>query len=535
MPQSKIRQNLDDVLMASTSGEQRWVPTGEVELFIAEGMKKVLPDSSDPRLSPTTAEVAAAEVTAGEEEPHWSERVWDTMRDTAVGAHDIAADTATGAAKAAARSVLGAGAFLRENVPGGQAIHDAAGGDWATVDLASLEPTNRAQQAGVVGEQIGEFFIPVGGAVGGLARKVPALRTAAPAIQRIADSATDAGVTLAQGGSVPAAIASAALQGVIPSAHRGEGVVRDSAERSMAQSLGATTNEAKARAAELAPEMLERGVGGTQRGMFRRSQGEVGRLGQLIGAEVSEQAQRGATVKTARFLEDMKAARLEGTQGGEAGIGGAIYGTETILAKLEGLEAYAASLGDRIPIRHAQAIKKKWDDIVSQSGLYGRHADANPTDRAAAWVIREGANSMRKLISEKSPTLAKLNAEFSFWKGLEDVSAATALRTQAQGPSMTQTLTGGFGGAIVGASTGNVIEGFMGAAGIAALSSLLRSSYFRSRAAGPLKVRLADALSSGDQGRVLQAIARFSAAAPSLLSNTAPLAFNPNPDLTRRQ
>ena len=529
MPPSKTRKEPEDVLMVSTSGQQRWVPTGEVESWIAQGLKKVLPDSSDPRPSPTTAEV-----TAGEEEPHWSERVWDTMRDTAVGAHDIAADTATGAAKAAARSVLGAGAFLRENVPGGQAIHDAAGGDWATVDLANLEPTNRAQQAGVVGEQIGEFFIPVGGVVGGLARKVPALRTAAPAIQRIADSATDAGVTLAQGGSVPAAIASAALQGVIPSAHRGEGVVRDSAERSMAQSLGATTNEAKARAAELAPEMLERGVGGTQRGMFRRSQGEVGRLGQLIGAEVSEQAQRGATVKTARFLEDMKAARLEGTQGGEAGIDGAIYGTETILAKLEGLEAFAASQGDRIPIRHAQAIKKRWDDIVSQSGLYGRHADANPTDRAAAWVIREGANSMRKLISEKSPTLAKLNAEFSFWKGLEDVSAATALRTQAQGPSMTQTLTGGFG-AIVGASSGNVIEGFLGGAGIAALSSLLRSSYFRSRAAGPLKVRLADALSSGDQGRVLQAIARFSAAAPSLLSNTAPLAFNPNPDLTRRQ
>jgi len=529
MPPSKTRRKAEDVLMVSTSGQQRWVPTGEVESWIAQGLKKVLPDSSDPRPSPTTAEV-----TAGEEEPHWSERVWDTMRDTAVGAHDIAADTATGAAKAAARSVLGAGAFLRENVPGGQAIHDAAGGDWATVDLANLEPTNRAQQAGVVGEQIGEFFIPVGGVVGGLARKVPALRTAAPAIQRIADSATDAGVTLAQGGSVPAAIASAALQGVIPSAHRGEGVVRDSAERNMAQSLGATTNEAKARAAELAPEMLERGVGGTQRGMFRRSQGEVGRLGQLIGAEVSEQAQRGATVKTARFLEDMKAARLEGTQGGEAGIDGAIYGTETILAKLEGLEAFAVSQGDLIPIRHAQAIKKRWDDIVSQSGLYGRHADANPTDRAAAWVIREGANSMRKLISEKSPTLAKLNAEFSFWKGLEDVSAATALRTQAQGPSMTQTLTGGFG-AIVGASSGNVIEGFLGGAGVAALSSLLRSSYFRSRVAGPLKVRLADALSSGDQGRVLQAIARFGAAAPSLLSNTAPLAFNPNPDLTRRQ
>jgi hypothetical protein len=491
MPQSTTRLDSTDVLMIDSVGQKLFVPEGEV----LEQLK----------LGATVVEEPPAE------EAHWSERVWDTMRDT----RDVAADAVTGAGKAAARSVLGAGAFLRENVPGGQAIHDAAGGDWATVDMADLEPTNRAQQLGGVAEQVGEFFIPVGGVAGGLARKVPALRAAAPTMRRIVEPAYDAGLTLAQGGSVPEAITSAALQGVLPSAHRGAGAVRDSAESSVARSLRPGTNEAKAEAARLAPEMLERGVGGSQGGMLREAQREVGQIGPQIGAEVLEQTQRGTTVKTAQFLEDMKAARLQ-SQSGVGDLVGAIPGTGPILAKLDELEKFAAEQGERLSIEHAQAIKQGWDDIVSKSGLYGRHADAAPTDRAAAWVYREGANSMRKLIAEQSPTLAKLNAEFSFWKGLDDVLSATALRTQGQGAAMTRTLTGGFGGAIVGSSTGSVVEGFLTMAAVNTVARMLQSSRFRSQVAGPLKMKLADALSAGDQGLVLKAITNIAASVPSI-------------------
>mgnify|MGYP003643446046 FL=1 len=123
---------------------------------------------------------------------------------------------------------------------------------------------------------------------------------------------------------------------------------------------------------------------------------------------------------------------------------------------------------------------------------------------------------MRKLIAEQSPTLAKLNAEFSFWKGLDDVLSATALRTQGQGAAMTRTLTGGFGGAIVGSSTGSVVEGFLGMAAVNTVTRMLQSSRFRSQVAGPLKMKLADALSSGDQGLVLKAVTNIAASVPSI-------------------
>jgi len=518
MQLSTTQQNPDDVQMTDGSGAVRWVSPEDVAEALAAGATMV------------------AETTA--EEPHWSERVWDTMR----AAPGVAADVAIGAGKAAGRSVLGAGQWARENVPGMQAIHDATGGDWATVDMATLEPTNRAQELGGVAERVGEFFIPLGGAVGGVARRAPGLMRHIPRLQRGVESAGAGGLTLAHGGSVPEAITAAGLQAVIPSAPRATGVLREGAERSVARSLRPTTTEAKTEAARLAPQMLERGVGGTQAGMLREAQREVGRIGPQIGAEVTSRAQRGVTVKTSEFLKDMRAARLR-SQGASEGISGAIPGTGPILKRLDELEAFALKQGDEIPIDHAQAIKRTWDDIVSKSGLYGRHADAAPTDRAAAWVYREGASAMRRLISLESPTLARLNTEFGFWKGLEDVLSATALRTQGQGAAMTQTLTGGFGGAIVGGATGSTIQGFMGMAAMSALTRMVQSPLFRSRVAGPLKMKLADALSAGDQGLVLQAITNIAASVPSIrdelrgsLPAGQPLAPAPvyNPDTTPR-
>jgi hypothetical protein len=194
MGQTKIRQRPDDVLMSSGTGAQRWVTKEEVQAFMDKGMELVEPTA---------------------DEPHWSERVWDTMQ----AAPGVVADVGIGAGKAAARSVLGAGQWARENIPGVQALGEA-GGDWATIDTATLEPTSRAQELGGAAERMGEFFIPVGGVVGGVARRVPALMRSIPWLQRGVESASAGGLTLAHGGSVPEALTAAALQGVIPSTPR---------------------------------------------------------------------------------------------------------------------------------------------------------------------------------------------------------------------------------------------------------------------------------------------------------------------------
>ena len=494
----------DRVPMTDGAGDVRLVPKELVDTVLAAGGELV------------------------KDEPHWSERVWDAMQ----AAPGVVADVGIGAGKSALRSVLGAGQWARENIPGVQALGDA-GGDWATIDTATLEPTSRAQELGGAAERMGEFFIPVGGVVGGVARRVPGLMRSIPWLERGAESAGAGGLTLAHGGTVPEALTAAALQGIIPSTPRVARSLRDSAENTVARALDPTTREAKTEAAKLAPEMLARGVGGSRTGMLEEATSQIGRLGPQIGEEVTRLAnlgrgagpkwQRGATVKTSDFVQDMRSARVR-SQGGplSEGVSGPVYGTESIINKLDELEAFALKQGDELPIEHAQAIKQVWSDIVSKSGLYGQRADAAPTDRAAAWVFREGANSLRELISAKSPAIGKLNAEFSFWKGLEDVLAATALRKQGQSAAMTQTLTGGFGGAITGAATGSTLQGFLGMAGTNMLSRLILSSPFRTKVSGPLKAKLADALAAGDQGLVLQAISNIAASVPSVRSELMP-------------
>ena len=505
MQSSQTASNSDDIKMR-WRGEERLVPRDFVDAVLKSGGELVEPTA---------------------DEPHWSERVWDAMQ----AAPGVVADVGIGAGKSALQSVMGAGKWARENIPGAQALHDAGGGDWATIDMATLEPTSRAQELGGVAERVGEFFIPVGGAVGGVASRVPGLMRHIPWLQRGAEVTGAGGRPLAHGGPVPAALTAAGLQGVIPATPRTAGVVRESAESTVARALDPTTRAAKTEAAKLAPEMLARGVGGSRTGMLDEATRQIGRLGPQIGEEVTRLAnlgrgagpkwQRGATVKTSDFVQDMRSARVR-SQGGEEGISGSIPGTESIISKLDELEAFALRQGDEIPIEHAQAIKQGWGDIVSRSGLYREHADAAPTDRAAAWVFREGTNSLRELISAKSPTIGKLNAEFSFWKGLEDVLAATALRTQGQSTALTQTLTGGFGGAITASATGSTLQGLMGMAGTNMLSRLFLSPYFRTRVSGPLKAKLADALAAGDQGLVIQAISNIAASVPSVRSDLMP-------------
>jgi len=428
---------------------------------------------------------------------------------------DVGANAVIGAAKSAGGQVLRGGAWLRENVPGVQALEDATGGPWATVDPASLELEGTAQKVGATAEQVGEFFIP--GVVGPkIAKRVPAVVRAG---QRAYEGLSAGGITLAQGGTIPEAAASAGLAAVVPEvgrlASRVARPVRESAERSMAQSLAANTNAAKAEAAELAPQMLERGVGGTQGGLFRRSEQMVERIGSQIGAAVETARAAGTTVATAPLVAAMRQSRLA-SQGG-VGLPDVLPGTEQIVRTLERLEEFLVKFGDTISIEKAQAIKQGWAQIVSKSGLYGAKADAAPTDLATAWAYREGAAAMRRAVGGASPTLDKLNKEFGFWKGLEDVLGATILRTQAQGPGLTQAITGSGGGVIVGAATQDVGLGLLGYAVTASVTRLLRSPIFRNKVSGPMKNALADALASGDRGRVLQSIATITSAFPSIL------------------
>lgn len=435
----------------------------------------------------------------------------------ASSAMSTAGDVAVGAAKGLGNTVFGLGKIVHDYTPIGR-ISDAIQPGVFDQRLVALQPTNTAQRVGYTGEQIGEFFLPVGEA-GALARA----GRAAGAAPRAAVQA--AGTTLAQTGSPAEAGLSGTVTGAITAAIPGVSAVarglKASAQKSVAQALGATKEGMKTTAAELAPGMLARGVKGSRAAMLEQAAGHVQSVGAQIGAEIQAAAQAGQTVAgdAVRNAIRQSAAPLHvmNAQGTPIPIAGA----EAAVKQLRKLDQFVGELGADIPFDKAAAVKTAWDRIVSKAGLYGPKTTSSATDNANAWAIREAASSFRELLAQGSPTLDALNQEFKFWKGLKTVLTETERRTQAQGGGLVSGVTGSIGAAsgfASGQSMGDrvqnaVIGGVMGRQ----LVRVLQSPAFRTAVAGPLKDKLADALATGEAGKILTALGKVTAALPAQL------------------
>jgi hypothetical protein len=421
--------------------------------------------------------------------------------DAGMGQH--VKDVAIGAVKGLGNTAFGLGKMVRDYTPIGR-ISDAILPGAFDQRPVELEPTNTAQRVGFTAEQVGEFFVPGGGAT------------------KIAQVPKAAAITMAQTGSP----AQAGVSGAITAAVPGAGTIarlakgaKAGAEKSAAQALGATKEWAKVQSAKLAPEMIARGVKGSRDAMLETAKAQAKTIGTAMEEVIADAAARGTIVPGQVARQSIRAAQQALMVPSASGKLIPIEGAQAALGKLKKLDKFVERMGDAIPIEDAQRVKVAWDKIVSKAGLYGPKATASATDNADAWAIREAASSFRKLIAEASPDLATLNKEFAFWGGLRDVLKETAKRTQAQGGGLTSAVMGSSGAAAgfaSGEGMGDSIEKALvgGVAGRQAIK-LIQSPWFRTSVSAPLKNTLADALASGKTSEVLQAIGKITAAVPA--------------------
>lgn len=420
-------------------------------------------------------------------------------------AADLAGDVAIGAAKGVGNTIFGLGKVFRDYTPVGY-ISDAILPGAFDQRPPEIVPTNTAQKVGYTGEQIGEFFIPTG---------------AAGKLGKAAEVGKSIGLTVAQGGTPTEAGVSGALTAVLPGggvAKKASGALQESAEKGVAQALGATTNAAKAEAARLAPEMLKRGVRGGRGAMLARAEQAVASTGPKLSAAVKEAAASGQAVNGDVVRGTLQLAADEFFVAGADGAKRLVPGTERIVERINALDEFLAEMGPQIPVDKATAIKRTWDGIVAKSGLYGARATASATDNADAWVYREAASSMRRLLND-NPSIGALNKEYSFWAGLKDVLSATELRTQAQGGGLLAGI-GATAGAASGFASGDSIEGSIGKAiggGLAfrKVTQLMQSPWFRTSVSSRMKAALADALASGKADQIERVAERILVAAPA--------------------
>lgn len=427
---------------------------------------------------------------------------------------EMAGDVLGGLRSSAARTVYGGGDYLRRgwNAVVPESMETERIIDTPEVQAQMQAPDSRTGQIASFAGDVGQFFLPTN--VVGKGAK-------------LAEIAKAGALTLAQTRDPLSAGVSAGLTAAIPGAAaiaRQAPKMRAGAEKSMAQALGATKEWAKDTAAKVAPGMLDRGVKGSRVAMLEQAKGQTRAVGQQISNAIAEAAKAGQTIDGNAIRDGFRQAASTLFVADKAGKALPIEGAQGTVKALGRLDDFVARLGPDIPIDKAAKVKTAWDHIVSKAGLYGPKATASATDNANAWAIREGASGFRDLIAKGNPTLAELNQEYAFWKGLRSVLAETERRTQAQGGGLVSGVTGSMG-AVTGFASGDsmsdrvqnaVIGGVVGRQ----LVRVLQSPEFRTRVSGPLKDKLADALASGKTSEILGALGKITASIPGQLSTS---------------
>lgn len=469
----------------------------EVVIIGADGKEHVFPAGFDPK--------RAASIVKQQTKPAPARQPGlATIGEQLASKRTPVADVAIGAAKGVGNTVFGLGKMVRDYTPIGR-LSDAIMPGAFDQRPPEITPSNTAQRIGFAGEQIGEFFLPISalakaGTAGQVARSV--------------------GQTMAQTGNPMDAGISGAVTAAVPGASAALKVskgLRQSAEKSVAQALGATKEWAKADAAKLAPEMIQRGVKGSREAMLEQAKAQAKTIGQAMDDVITDAAGRGTIVDGNVARQSIQAAKTSlMTPNGGRPI--PIEGAQSAIAKLDRLDKFVAKIGPAIPIEDAQRIKTAWDKIVSKAGLYGPKTTASATDNAEAWAIREAASSFRKLIADASPDMAALNKEFAFWGGLRNVLKETQKRTQAQRGGLIDSIQG-TGGAVAGAMVGGPLGAGAGQIITQRLSALVSSPWWKTSVSAPLKDGLADALASGHTGKVLDAMRKIGAAMPAQARN----------------
>lgn len=423
-----------------------------------------------------------------------------------------------GAVKGAANTAIGLGQMVHE-IPGVSRVVDAIYGTPGLSEASfpaareAVKPTTTPQKIGYAAEQVGEFFTPLGAA--GKAGKAVGVAKSVGLTQAQTDSPVASGVS---------GLITAALPGGSAAA-RASSALTHSAEKSVAQALGATKEWAKTEAARLAPEVIKRGIGGSRQAMLDLAEQSSARVGQDLNAAIKTAAEAGETISGDAIRDGLGIVRGTFLTPMANGNRVAIPGSEKVVRKLANLDNFVRDLGPDIPIDQAVQVRRMWDKIVDEAGLFGRQGTASGAESAGAYATKQASDAFRKLINE-SPSLEKLNKESSFWQGLRDVLDETRTRTQAQSSGLAQAIQSGAGATVGGMFGDSAGDRFKNAVlgGIAGrqLVSVLKSPTWATRVAAPFKSMLASALASGSAKRV--------EAVTKTILRAMPTAFRPSED-----
>lgn len=360
----------------------------------------------------------------------------------------------------------------------------------------------------------------------GLAAVVPAVGpAAAQAGEQIGSGDVAGGLGTATGLLLPSATKelAPAVVGRLggPAATR----LQAAAEKNWYDALNPTKEKMKAVTKNtVAPGLAERGVTANSIADLRdQAQANMQIHGDRIDDIFDQQAQQGKTMPATNLLTAMQDAR-----DGET-VGGISFNepyTNTLDSMMDKVKQLEQKYGGQIPLDELRKLRQSLDTQVSRT----KGGFALPVDEGSkADAMRVLPNAIRNEFAQNIPDLADANKQFSFWKNVDDVAAATGLRRIGQKTGLTTRMAQGAGAAFGGAVGGP--KGALAGAKVGGLLAKLQGTVWWNSLSAANKMNVADLI---NQGKTLDALRLASsagqgAAAQSLSLRSDQPALTPAP------
>jgi hypothetical protein len=239
--------------------------------------------------------------------------------------------------------------------------------------------------------------------------------------------------------------------------------LRKLAQMQYERALAATTKTNKATSGRITPELLDRGVVGNLEGLAARGARESAPVGRALGEAYEGATKAGVEIRTRPIIDrlgKLKTKYLVKNKAGET-----FSANPGAVARIEAVEELVGKFGDTAPPDQLWRLRQQIDDIITSTGT--GFADVKPG--TAKWLQTNARTAIQKELNKANPDLVKMNAEFSLWKGLEDVAKATIDRKRGQSGIVELGIRTGLGstaGVLLGEDdrTWGTVGGLLGAA-----------------------------------------------------------------------
>lgn len=459
---------------------------GEVRVQDEQGNVHVFPDGSTPEMISKAMNLKPPDSTpAPNYNPSWKEEKQ--------GLKDLAVNIPMGALKSLGQTLTSGNGLPTTSIPVNSDQQE--GIRLARENLQpALKPEGEVQHIGAGLEQAGEMALtggPLKSGMGALAGKLPFLgKAAAPGARVAAEALNTAGnATMHNQDPNTAALVGAgggALSEMMPALIPW---LRNSAQKQYSKVLNPTTVRNKNITQDVVPQLLDRNVISTESGLLKKSGKNVDQLGQDITSAVGN-VPSSVTPDTQKVIDSLEKYKQGNMVNGVAVNSSAVQHASD-------LQDMIKQLGPNVSYQSLNKARQILDKGVAQAGGY---AGKTLSEGSMIDAQREAANAIRAELSRQSPDIAKINAEFHFWKGVQDVTQATAERRTGQAGGLIRNSLPFLGSAAGLAHGGMTTTGGLEAAGTTALMLALdkgvKSGLFRTTAA-VAKARLADLIASG--------------------------------------